>query len=139
MWTDGSFNIHAIMGTPGQDTPGTDFVGLPRPIDSTRKITAEALNTPYAARIYDSTASGDAVIGDFSKKMESQGWITIASPDLKGQAGDDGRLYTKVETAEQAVLAVKKNGDHTTVVVGSMGVAGNVPKSVTREQNGGLP
>ena len=36
MWTEGSFNIHAIMGTPGQDSMGSDFATIPRPINCFR-------------------------------------------------------------------------------------------------------
>ncbi len=131
MWTDGSFNIHAIMGEPGKDAPGSDFVTLPRPIDSTRRFTAEALNTPYSARIYESKASGTAIIADYTRKMEAQGWLTVHPPAMD-LADGDGRLFTHVETAEQAAISVNKDGDHSMVVVGSMGVAGDMPKSMTR-------
>ncbi len=32
MWTEGSFNIRNIMGTPGEDSVGSDFANIPRPI-----------------------------------------------------------------------------------------------------------
>ncbi len=127
MWTDGSFNVRKIMGTPGVDSPGTDFVSLPRPMHATRMITAEALNTPYAARIYDSTDAPDAVLQNYADKMFAQGWSAVTSPDVSAERmGFDGRYFIKPETAEQAVVSVTKDKEtgHTQVVVASVA---NIP------------
>jgi hypothetical protein len=123
MWTDGSFNIRSIIGTPGHDSIGSDFATLPRPIHATRTITAEALNTPYSARIYESTDAPDVVLQAYSDKMLADGWSSVTSPDVSlERMGFDGRYYVKGETAEQAVISVSKNDkDKTMIVLASVG------------------
>ncbi|HSQ66249.1 MAG TPA: hypothetical protein VLM85_23665 [Polyangiaceae bacterium] len=132
MWTEGSFNIHAIIGTPGQDSVGSDFATLPRPINSTRRFTAEAVKTPYAARVYESTSSPQEVLDDYKDQMGKSGWLIIRSPDAKYGDGNDGRWFTRAETGEQAVVSVRRDGNHTMAVVGSLGVADKSPASLTR-------
>jgi hypothetical protein len=133
MWTDGSFNIRTLMGTPGRDSVGSDFVSLPRPIDSTRRFTAEAIHTAYAARIYESKASPEAVMDDYKQKMTDAGWLIVRSPYQQFADGQDGRWFSKLETGEQAAISVSRSGDATMVVVGSAGVI-EKPPTVTRQE-----
>jgi len=126
MWTEGSFNIRSIVGTPGHDANGSDFATVPRPPKSTRMITAEAVGTPYAARVYQSDETPEAVLNAYSSTMLGAGWSSVTSPDVgMAKNGLDGRWFIRPETAEQAVVSVSKNegSDKTMVVVASLGGA----------------
>jgi hypothetical protein len=129
VWTDGSFNVRTIIGTPGQDSVGSDFATLPRPLNSTRLITAEAVGTPYAARIYESSSAPDVVLDTYVTKMLGDGWSSINAPNTKFADGTEGRWFMKPETAEQAVVSVSKNAQKqkTVVVVGSLGLSAKGP------------
>jgi len=101
MWTDGSFNIRKIMGTPGKDSIGSDFANLPRPLHATRTLTAEAINTPYAARMYETDDAPGDVLNVYSDKMYGDGWLSVKSPDVSlERQGFDGRYFFKPDTAE---------------------------------------
>jgi hypothetical protein len=133
MWTEGSFNIRTLIGTPGQDSVGSDYATLPRPIQSIRRFTAEAVHTPYSARIYESKAPLAAVLDDYKSKMERDGWVAVKSPYVHFDEGKDGRWFSRFETGEQSAVAVQRNGDVTMVVVGSAGVLDKAPMSLTRQ------
>jgi hypothetical protein len=132
MWTEGSFNVRTLMGTPGQDAVGSDFATLPRPINSVRRFTAEAVGTPYSARVYESTSSPAEVLADYNSKMEKGNWLLIKSPYANLGDGKDGRWYSRVETGEQAAVSVSRSDGHTMVVVGAMGLLPKPPTSLTR-------
>ncbi len=125
MWTDGSFNVRKIMGTPGKDSVGSDFANLPRPLHATRTLTAEALNTPYAARIYETDDAPADVLNVYSEKMYADGWISVKSPDVSlDKQGFDGRYFMKMQSAEQAVLTANKSKENgkTQIVLASVAV-----------------
>jgi hypothetical protein len=124
MWTEGTFNIRSIVGTPGHDAVGSDFATLPRPEHSTRLITAEAVGAPYAARIYESTDAPDVALNTYQAKMYADGWSSATSPDVGlDKNGFDGRYFVKPNSPDQAVISVSKNKDSqkTMIVVGSTG------------------
>lgn len=122
MWTDGSFNIRNIMGTEGKDSIGSDFANLPRPLHSTRTLTAEAVGTPYSARIYESPDAPDAVLSTYIDQMHERGWAGVTSPDVGLEKNAmDGRYFVKPETAEQAIISVSKRDGKTMIVVAELG------------------
>ena len=124
MWTDGSFNIRKIMGEDGKDSVGSDYAGLPRPLHATRTITAEALNTPYSARVYETSDAPDVVLQAYTNKMYDLGWSSVRSPDVSmDKTGVDGRYFVKPESGEQVVVSVSKDvsRDKTMFVVGALG------------------
>jgi hypothetical protein len=86
-------------------------------------MTAEALNTPYAARVYESGDAPDVVLQSYTEKMYAQGWSSVTSPDVGlERQGFDGRYFLKPETAEQAVVSVSKDKENgkTQIVVASV-------------------
>jgi len=124
IWTDGSFNVKSLMGEPGKDSIGSDFVNVPRPTHATRTFTAQAMNSPYAARVYESSDAPDVVLNAYSSKLLADGWSSVTSPDVNlNKMGFDGRIYMRPETSEQAVVSVTKNADtgKTMVVVAETG------------------
>jgi hypothetical protein len=123
VWTDGSFKLDALIGTPGRDSAGSDFANLPRPINATRTLTAEGVGTPYAVRMYTSTSTAEEVLSAYEKKMENDGWIWVKSPDVGLETNRmDGRWFTRLDTGDQAVVSVSKSDGEskTKVVVGSV-------------------
>lgn len=130
VWTNGAFNIKALIGPEGKDSIGSDFNSLPRPINSLRRFTAEAVGQPYAARVYESTSTPDQVLTDYNDRMMKDGWIVVQNPvpEAKFPEGQSGRWYTKLETGEQAAIAINDDKGKTMVVVGSMGVLDKSPK-----------
>jgi hypothetical protein len=130
MWTQGNFNIKSLIGPEdGSDSLGSDFVTLPRPLESTRRFTADAVGTPYAARIYETSAAPGAVLADYDKRMFDKNWIGVSNPTTPLPAGTLGHWYTRLDTGEQAAIAIqepKANGK-TMVAVGAMGVLERAP------------
>lgn len=129
VWTDGSFNIRTLMSDGQADTMGSDFATLPRPMQSRRLMTAEAVGTPYAARIYASNAAPEVVLNDYQARMEKDGWASIKSDLTLENNNKDGRWFLRPTTGEQAVVSVTKNSDgKTSVVVGTTAIAQTSPK-----------
>ncbi|HEY1954219.1 MAG TPA: hypothetical protein VGH28_01365 [Polyangiaceae bacterium] len=124
VWTDGSFKLDAISTQRTHDAPGADLPGIPRPLRSTRVMTAEAVGTPYSARVYTSTAPAKEVLDTYIGQMQAQGWMPVESPDFGFDHGHhaDGRWFMRLETGEQFVVSVSKaTADQpTTVIVGSV-------------------
>lgn len=132
LWTDGSFNVRKIMGEPDKDSVGSDYAGLPRPLNSRRTMTAEAVNTAYSARIYESQDAPAIVLSNYIDEMRAKGWDEVSSPYVTMQdAHVDGRYFIKPQTAEQVVVSVSKDvsRDKTMIVVGQLG---SVPTSTPK-------
>jgi hypothetical protein len=129
VWTQGSFNVRTLIGPQNVDAVGSDFVTLPRPANSIRRFTAEAVGQPYAARVYESSSTPEQVLADYDAKMGSGNWIGVSSPVPEQQLpeGQLGHWYTRLETGEQAAIAINHDHGKTMVVVGSMGVIEKTP------------
>jgi hypothetical protein len=128
MWTDGSFNLRTLMGPENQDSVGSDFASLPRPINSIRRFSAEAVGTPYSARVYESSSSAEVALNDYNTRMLSDNWAIIQSPVAEYPQGKDGRWYTRFETGEQVAVSADEPGSgHSMIVVAAMGVLDKAP------------
>jgi len=130
VWTDGSFKLDAIAQPQGHDAPGTDLAGVPRPAHAVRIMTAEAVGTPYTARIYTTSVPAREALDSYVATMRGQGWRPVESPDFGFDHGHhtDGRWFMRLETGEQVVVSVSKAKDDapTTIIVGSVAL---MPKS----------
>lgn len=76
MWTEGSLNVAKMFPTSG-DAPGSDLEGAARPPSSRRLFTAYAEGAPYALRLYESTATPEAVFTTYAAEMPRHGWKPI--------------------------------------------------------------
>jgi hypothetical protein len=85
LWTDGSFNIQSLVPSDGKDSPGADSPYFPRPLDSRRLFAFEIEGTAYGSRVYESNASPDAVIKDFVKFSDGNGFAAIREPGANGE------------------------------------------------------
>lgn len=91
-WTDGPFNLYALMPPAGQDAPGSDSSRAPRPPRAQRILSADVEGVPYAVRIYDSAATPAEIVKAYDDEMLKQGWEPAFG--VPGE-GPDQRAYTK--------------------------------------------
>ena len=130
VWTEGSFNLRDVAQTTDHDSPGSDPAMLPRPENSVRQFTAEAIGAPYAARIYHSTDAPDVALKAYDKAMDARGWLVIDSP-IRDQDAQLGRWYA--HEGLQAMVSVKPDGSGSQVLVGQIGTAEKPPKATAGE------
>jgi hypothetical protein len=111
-WTEGSFNLYAILPKAGSDAPGTDAADAPRPPRAQRILSADIEGVPYGVRLYDTPASPAEVIGVYDREMAGRGW----EPAF-GTPGDgpDQRAYTR--PGADLMVITSKDGERTVVSV----------------------
>ena len=73
-WTDGSFNLFALMPPAGKDAPGSDPAHAPRPPNALRILSADVEGVPYSVRIYDSAATPTEIVALYDREMAGRGW-----------------------------------------------------------------
>lgn len=73
-WTDGSFNLFALMPPAGKDAPGSDPAQAPRPPNALRILSADVEGVPYSVRIYDSSATPTEIVALYDREMAGRGW-----------------------------------------------------------------
>jgi len=91
-WTDGPFNLYALLPEAGHDAPGDDTPNAPRPPGAQRILSAGIEGVPYGVRLYDTAASPAAVAQHFDAEMASRGWEPSVSAEV---AGPDQRAYSR--------------------------------------------
>lgn len=129
VWTDGHFSVRDIMGPDDKDAIGTDSAEMPRPDNSVRRFTAEAVGSPYTARVYETSDSPDAALASYDAKMDKKGWLILDSPyNLDGTA--KGHYYTYL--GSQSMVAVREVGSKTQVIVGELGASEKAPDAQAR-------
>jgi len=125
VWTEGPFDTRQIMANGATDAPGNDSALLPRPADSIRRFTAEAVGTPFSARIYETTQAPEAALKSYDAEMDRRGWLIIDAPNRDQQA-ELGRWYA--HDGVQAAISIRQDGGgKTTVMIGEMGAADKTP------------
>jgi hypothetical protein len=78
-WTDGTFDVSALMPKNGEDTPGADSMFLPRPDSAVRILTADVQGVPYALRLYDAAGAPADVLARYEAGMLENGWAGVPS------------------------------------------------------------
>ncbi|APR84485.1 Hypothetical protein A7982_09834 [Minicystis rosea] len=91
-WTDGSFNLYALLPSAGKDAPGSDAQNAPRPPNAQRILSADIEGVPYAVRIYDSTATPAEIVKLYDTDMPGRGWSPAYG--VPGE-GPDQRAFTR--------------------------------------------
>ena len=119
IWTNGSFNVNHLMPPEnGSDTPGSDSPTMPRPVGGQRILTATAVGTPYAVRMYTTTQAQSAVLAYYDDEMSKRGWATIEAPT---QNKLDGHWYER--DGAQAMVSLGVNEGKVVVTLGDLGEA----------------
>jgi hypothetical protein len=91
-WTDGPFNLYALLPAAGKDAPGSDPAHAPRPPGAQRILSADVEGMPYAVRIYDTPATPAEVVKVYDDEMRGRGWEPAFG--VPGE-GPDQRAYTR--------------------------------------------
>jgi hypothetical protein len=91
-WTDGPFNLYALVPEGGHDTPGTDPADAPRPPGALRILSADIDGVPYGVRLYDTAATPAEVIAVYDAAMPGRGWEPSGGA---ATAGEDQRAYSR--------------------------------------------
>jgi hypothetical protein len=111
-WTDGTFDVSALMPKNGADTPGADSAFLPRPASAVRLLTADVQGVPYALRLYDAAGAPPEVLASYEASLLDSGWASVPS-ELP-----NARSYTRGPI--DAMVMVQPNRQRTMVSVVEM-------------------
>jgi len=116
-WTDGPFNLYALLPAAGKDAPGTDPQHAPRPPRAQRILSADVEGMPYAVRIYDTAATPAEVVGVYDAEMRRRGWEPAFGVPNEGP---DQRAFTR----PGADMLVITSRDHDRTLVSIIEVQG---------------
>jgi hypothetical protein len=115
MWTEDSFNLQRIMMPEGtDDAPGTDSPTVGRPPSSQRFFSATITGTPYAMRMYSSTATPENVFAKFDATMTSDGWLLFATEQAP-------HVYYKDGITTMVMVDKDHGSDKSTVTINELG------------------
>ena len=93
MWLSEPFRLDALIGSGGQDAPGSDPLDAPRPANATRLLTIRVEDSPYATYIYRSSDDTEPLASDFNGRALAMGWQGTNS--LGRGKGHEGGAYFK--------------------------------------------
>lgn len=110
VWTEGPFNLYALLPAAGADAPGSDPAHAPRPPGAQRILSADVEGMPYSVRIYDSKATPADVVKVYDAEMAGRGWEPAFG--VPGE-GPDHRAYTR--PGADIIVATTRDGDRTLV------------------------
>ena len=112
VWTDGPFNVYNLFPQFKGDAPGADPIDVPRPIDSTRLLTADIEGVPYGVHLYESTTRYQDVLAHYDVEMPKRGWEVV----LSGEDGEaNKRAYKRGEVVLMVFAGPATNSDRTLV------------------------
>ncbi|MFT3774350.1 MAG: hypothetical protein QM820_54005 [Minicystis sp.] len=109
-WTEGSFNVYALLPEAGKDAPGSDPQHAPRPPNAQRILSADIEGVPYAVRIYDTSASPADVVKVYDAEMAGRGWAPAFG--VPGE-GPEQRAFTR--PGADLIVITNRDGDRTLV------------------------
>jgi hypothetical protein len=118
VWTDGSFNVKALMPEEGRDAQGTDPVTMKRPGNVLRMFTGTVDGLPYRVYGYRSKEDPKTVIDEYDHQMESAGWLSVANPIYEGMPhqGSEGRSYIQSDKGLGGVISAVRSPEGDTMV-----------------------
>ncbi len=112
VWTYDGFDFDALLPPPGQDAPGFDPPGAPRPAGSVRLLSAEIAGTPHGVWVYDVPAAApNEVAQSQDAAMQRAGWqrVPATNRSLEGgavaarvYAGDNEELFFVADARGEA-------------------------------------
>jgi hypothetical protein len=114
-WTEGSFNLRALIPAAGQDAPGSDPAGAPRPPGAQRILSADIEGVPYGVRIYDTTATPADIVKLYDAEMPGRGWEPAFG--VPGE-GPDQRAFTR--PGADLLVITSRDGERTLVTLVEM-------------------
>jgi hypothetical protein len=111
-WTEGPFNLYALMPGAGKDAPGSDSTLVARPPRSQRILSADVEGVPYAVRIYDSAATPDEIVKMYDEEMPKKGW-----EPTYGVAGEGPDQRAFMRPGSDVMIVTSRDGGRTLVSV----------------------
>ncbi|WP_394850137.1 hypothetical protein LZC95_22100 [Pendulispora brunnea] len=118
-WTDDRFRIDSFAPEGTADAAGSDPVGIPRPPQSQRLMSAQIAGSPFGAHVYRSAQSEDQVRAFYDAEMSKAGWTPIGWGENNDIDQAKHRIYMK--GGIQIVLANGRDEDGTLVSLGELG------------------
>jgi hypothetical protein len=112
VWTDGPFNIYSLFPQFEGDAPGADPKDVPRPIESTRLLTADIEGAPYGVHMYESAARYTDVLANYDVELPKRGWEAVLT-DPGGDA--EQRVYHR-GSVDLMIFAGRGDGHDRTIV-----------------------
>jgi hypothetical protein len=116
-WTEGPFNVFALVPGAGQDAPGSDPAQAPRPPRAQRILSADVEGVPYGVRVYDSAGTPAEVVGVYDREMAALGWepafgVPGDGPDQRAftRPGADLLVITSPDGARTVVSVIEMRG-----------------------------
>jgi hypothetical protein len=120
VWTDGPFNIYSLFPKVDGDAPGADPKDVPRPIKSSRLLTADIEGVPYGIHMYESAARYTDVLANYDEELPKQGWQAVLT-DPGGEAGE--RVYHR--RGVDLMIFAGRGGDDDRTIVSLVQMRGN--------------
>jgi hypothetical protein len=116
-WTDGSFDVRALLPRHDADAPGGDSIAAPRPEGSRRLLAASVEGAPYGVRIYETGGDAGDVLARYDRDAAARGWIAEPSVATElAKQGQTAHAYAQ-RGADLVVVATKAPRDATKVIV----------------------
>lgn len=116
-WTEGPFNLYALMPGAGKDAPGSDSTLVARPPRAQRILSADVEGVPYSVRIYDSAATPAEIVKMYDDEMPKKGWeptygVPGEGPDQRAfmRPGSDVMVITSRDGARTLVSIIELTG-----------------------------
>lgn len=118
VWTDGSFNVKALMPEDGQDARGADPTMMKRPEKVSRMFTGTVDGLPYRVYGYRSKEDPKTVIDAYDHQMEGAGWLSVSNPIFEGMPheGSEGRSYIQSDKGVGGVISAIRSPEGDTMV-----------------------
>jgi hypothetical protein len=129
-WTDDTFNLFELIGTPAKDVPGADFgFEIPRVRRGTRVLSALLDETGFGLNVYQSDETDPLAIARFyDAELQTRGWAAV-DPELErresneGSTPREGRVYEK-DNVVLTLAAVRASNDPRDGMMTVLGLAG---------------
>lgn len=109
--TESEAPLEVLFPADGQDAPGGDFDGVPRPPGSRRTFAATLDGEAYGVRMYEMKRTLSDSVGAYDKEMRTQGWFRS---EAVAEKLPDARVYTRGPV--QMVASFESSPDGLTTV-----------------------
>jgi len=119
MWAESAFNLYEMLPRPGADAAGSDLVGVPRPPDSQRILSAWEARHPSGVVVYRVAAQSAQELEAFYRtELRGNGWTIIErDPSESIQVDGTHMLSAEKDNRVVTVLARSVEASHTVLTI----------------------
>jgi hypothetical protein len=115
VWSEGAFRIGALFPASG-DAPGSDLLGVPRPIAATRELSVIAPGRSFALRLYGSTQRPHEVLAFYARALPEQGWDPLPTRLPHGRLDNGAAMHAFTRAGRAVAVGAGSGTDGKTVV-----------------------